>query len=496
MRFWIDGKSKIIKDQVEAVWAKPVNSDSGDMILLVKEGKDWLFYRQSLANIKGPARPTDFKLFSFKPFFEIGGTKWETVKQVIAFSDHQKDNVLVWNNLEWTLWHADSYVQIKKLDNLIKNLSGPAFDNFIEKLSLSDFFNFLVANSRGLINRSSQLIKSKLRLVGLSTFEKLVKEPSLKPFVQAEIRRRLEENELQRIIEAFPNENWNWRELSRNDNITWPFIQKHPEFPWDLRAANANPNITWDQIKTLDPRDIDIWIFFFNESLDWKLLKSLLENPPDLGIIWDWSILSTNLGISAKDILANQNYPWDWNYFITREDFNEPKYFEENYRNETLIRNPNLSKDFLEKHLDYYVKTQNGFGQSIVSDLSENPAIDREFIEKHPEIQDSLSERIIYNPNLDLQFFLDHLDWPSVLGEEKIDGTYCYPFTENINIDYSDILNHPEIPWDYAGISYNPNITLELILLNKDKNWNFEGISSNKFAKDKWWRRKALALLN
>ena len=47
------------------------------------------------------------------------------------------------------------------------------------------------------------------------------------------------------------------------------------------------------------------------------------------------------------------------------------------------------------------------------------------------------------------------------------------------------IRDNPEKPWDWIGISRNPNLTWETIRENPDKTWSWYGISNNKFDKEK-----------
>ena len=41
------------------------------------------------------------------------------------------------------------------------------------------------------------------------------------------------------------------------------------------------------------------------------------------------------------------------------------------------------------------------------------------------------------------------------------------------------IQNNPEKPWNWVGISYNPNITWDIIQNNPEKPWRWNIISSN-----------------
>ena len=35
-----------------------------------------------------------------------------------------------------------------------------------------------------------------------------------------------------KFIEKYPNKPWNWRGLSRNQNITWDIVKANPNKPW------------------------------------------------------------------------------------------------------------------------------------------------------------------------------------------------------------------------------------------------------------------------
>ena len=41
------------------------------------------------------------------------------------------------------------------------------------------------------------------------------------------------------------------------------------------------------------------------------------------------------------------------------------------------------------------------------------------------------------------------------------------------------IKENPDKPWDWSGISYNPNLTMDTIKENPDKSWNWSYISYN-----------------
>ena len=40
---------------------------------------------------------------------------------------------------------------------------------------------------------------------------------------------------------------------------------------------------------------------------------------------------------------------------------------------------------------------------------------------------------------------------------------------------------NPDKPWNWCGLSANPNITMEIILANPDKRWDWYGLCYNTF---------------
>ena len=55
----------------------------------------------------------------------------------------------------------------------------------------------------------------------------------------------------------------------------------------------------------------------------------------------------------------------------------------------------------------------------------------------------------------------------------------------NPNITMEMIKANPDKPWDWYWISRNPNLTMDYINANPDKPWRWNGISCNKFTKSK-----------
>jgi hypothetical protein len=47
------------------------------------------------------------------------------------------------------------------------------------------------------------------------------------------------------------------------------------------------------------------------------------------------------------------------------------------------------------------------------------------------------------------------------------------------NIKWDIVVNNPNKPWDWCGLSKNQNITISIVKDNKDKPWDWYGLSAN-----------------
>ena len=72
-----------------------------------------------------------------------------------------------------------------------------------------------------------------------------------------------------------------------------------------------------------------------------------------------------------------------------------------------------------------------------------------------------------------------------LLSKAHFNLTKRYPDIKNslTNQLWTLIQLYPDNPWDWDGISSNPNITWEIIQAHPDKPWNWYEISHNRFNK-------------
>ena len=58
-----------------------------------------------------------------------------------------------------------------------------------------------------------------------------------------------------------------------------------------------------------------------------------------------------------------------------------------------------------------------------------------------------------------------------------------YGISQNPNTTWKIIQTHPDKPWNWNEISWNPNITWEIIQAYPEKQWDWDHLSYNKFNK-------------
>lgn len=97
-----------------------------------------------------------------------------------------------------------------------------------------------------------------------------------------------------------------------------------------------------------------------------------------------------------------------------------------------------------------------------------------------------------YNPNITMKLRSQHpelnLRWQSFMNNPSItinDVLYnidkpwnWYALTRRFSLQC--ICSHPTLPWDYAGLSSNCDITIQYVLLNPAISWNWECLSSHE----------------
>ena len=83
-------------------------------------------------------------------------------------------------------------------------------------------------------------------------------------------------------------QNWDYRWLSFNPNITWEIVQNNPHVGWHHGWLSKNPNITWEIVKNNPEQDWNYYMLSKNPNITWDIVKN---NPQ---INWHYNRLSIN----------------------------------------------------------------------------------------------------------------------------------------------------------------------------------------------------------
>lgn len=101
--------------------------------------------------------------------------------------------------------------------------------------------------------------------------------------------------------------------------------------------------------------------------------------------------------------------------------------------------------------------------------ISCNPNINMRYISKNINKFDNCWDKICMNPNLTMKFI-----------RKNINNIVWHYASKNSAITLQNIISNPDLPWDYEGLSNNPNMKLSYVLKHLDEDWNWYYLSRNK----------------
>lgn len=193
------------------------------------------------------------------------------------------------------------------------------------------------------------------------------------------------------FINKFPNKRWDWEYISRNKAITMQMMVDNPDKPWnDYRFIGHNPNLTIEMVDAhIDSIDRYAWPYIsanpgikmedIEERLKddrYRWTKKDISRNPNLTIDfvvrhpeniggrvgrdsfgdWHWVSISQNPGITMKDTIEYPMLPWQLPYIFKNPNFTIDYAHKYPHKNDLFFRafstNPNLTEDFVEKHID------------------------------------------------------------------------------------------------------------------------------------------------
>lgn len=296
-------------------------------------------------------------------------------------------------------------------------------------------------------------------------------------------------NTLLRLLEEFPNANWNYPILSGNPNIPIWYIRDNPDKEWDYSIyASYNPNMTIEE----EEKDSTIWenykkslqesnIYKYNKisserhirnywlrknpNCSWEKAKEMCENK-------NWYTILQNPNANWENILEyirneelTWNFPWEYVYLNKNIKWENIVEIEEKYN----------------AYLNFYI-------------ISSQSYVNWDIVQKYPEYSWDYSQ-LSRNVNIKWEIVKNNLDRPwdfywlsknpnitwEIVRDNPIHKWCPSNLSENPNITWEIIRDNPDYKWSPDNLSRNPNLTFEIIRDNQDFQWDYDILSTNLF---------------
>lgn len=227
-----------------------------------------------------------------------------------------------------------------------------------------------------------------------------------------------------------------WHYISKNQALPIELVRDNPDANWMWGELSNNPNLTWDFVLRNKDKPWAMYYLSKNKCVTWDIVNSKESE----GFNWDYNAMSANPNITWEIINKNNNIPWCMYMFGS---------------------NPNITWDIIKNNVekwDWWI-------------ISSNPVVKFE----------NVSENLYYP-----------WDWSNLTGNdgitwEDISRTWnIYPWDEkelcSRNFLTLDIIqNRPDILWDFKKLSWNPNLSIDIIKLPEYKDlWRWHSLSCNK----------------
>lgn len=256
------------------------------------------------------------------------------------------------------------------------------------------------------------------------------------------------ESFLTQLINLYPENKWNYKSLSKNKYITWEIVLENTDKPWDYsKNLLLNPNITFEIIQN----NQDLFRFSYYESEHYKnqFYNSDYENP--------YYIYSSNPNLTWDIVLDNPDFKWNYYALSGNKNITWDIYDNNNthkWNCYILVNNPNIDWNIMQnKYKKFYYFMHN---------VSSNPNITWKIIKDNPDV---LGNRwkwnyhfLICNPNITFEIIQNYLK------KYILDGS---SISLNPNLTWDNIINNPDIKWDFNVILNTIELPLEIYLITE-----------------------------
>ena len=220
-----------------------------------------------------------------------------------------------------------------------------------------------------------------------------------------------------------------------------------------------------------------------------SVLEKIIERFPNKP--WDFDLLVRNPNISITFIENHPEFPWNLSLFQKQ--------------------NPNLKESFIKKHpeanwdfndFSFFPFITTLFIESTIDkpwnfyELSIHPSVDFKLIKDNLDKNWAFEFFCKSNPNINIDIYLmskihsptfpwkkkflvqnKNFYWKDIVQSDLCEEKQHY--ANNPNITLNEVLQNPQVPWEWTRISRNVYITLELLQENRDLPWDFYWLSEN-----------------
>jgi hypothetical protein len=120
-----------------------------------------------------------------------------------------------------------------------------------------------------------------------------------------------ENNDLLKLLELYPNKDWNYFYLSFNPNITREIAKNNLnclDKKWNYYCLSSNPNITWEIVRDNPDKGWNYYCLSSNPNITWEIVR----DNPDKG--WNYTYLSSNPNITWEIVRDNPDKEWSYTH--------------------------------------------------------------------------------------------------------------------------------------------------------------------------------------
>jgi len=200
-----------------------------------------------------------------------------------------------------------------------------------------------------------------------------------------------------------------WIEITKNPNTTLELIETYIHYPWNWELICYSLITKFDFVeKYLHTNKIEWAALSLNKNITIDDIERNIELP------WNWKNISTRLDITIEFIKKHSDKKWCiFNLSQNPSLWDDINKNAQNYDALTALFNPNVTLEFIERHMPIYTMPENE--HYLNQELPRLPVITLDFIRKHKDVFNT--ECFSLNPNVTFDFIMENKDmrWSMVM---------------------------------------------------------------------------------